>query len=285
MKVLVLGAGFVGTLVAERLRDAGHDLCVTTTTPAKADDLAARFGRAAVLRGSDREAVAREMSGVDAVVVTAGPSAAQAMTPEDRTATYEEILVETARSVVAAGGDAHLVALSALSVYGDAADGEAWVTEDSPVTSSPDASPRCFLEMERTYLGAQRRACVFRCGDVFGPGDPPIGDKVAMAHQYLGGSVPFSADALFYRLHVEDAADAVVHALGHRLTGLHNLTHPEVPPTNAALFDALSVERGLPPLVYRDEIAAPAAPISVARLAGSGFTAARSFDPAYAHLG
>ena len=166
------------------------------------------------------------------------------MTPEDRAATYEEILVQTARSVVAAGGDAHLVALSALSVYGDAADGEAWVTEDSPVTSSPDASPRCFLEMERTYLAADGRACVFRCGDVFGPGDPPIGDKVAMAHQYLGGSVPFSADALFYRLHVEDAADAVVHALGHRLTGLHNLTHPEVPPTNAALFDALSVERG-----------------------------------------
>ena len=103
MKVLVVGAGFVGTLVAGRLRDAGHELCVTTTTPAKAEDLEARFGRVAVLRGSDREAVAREVTGADAVVVTAGPSAAQAMTPEDRAATYEEILVQTARSVVEIG--------------------------------------------------------------------------------------------------------------------------------------------------------------------------------------
>ena len=78
-----------------------------------------------------------------------------------------------------------------------------------------------------------------------------------MAHQYLGGSVPFSGDALFYRLAVEDAADAIVHALESRITGVHNLTHAEVPPTNAALFDAISAAQDLPALVYRDEIASP----------------------------
>ena len=238
-----------------------------------------------MLRGSDRDAVAAAVAGQDAVVITAGPNAQQAMTPEDRQATYQEILVETAESVVAAGGDAHLVALSALSVYGDAANHLDEVTEDSPVTDSQDASPRCFLAMEATYLtGAGDRACVFRCGDVFGEGDPPIETKVAMAHQYLGGSVPFSGDALFYRLYVEDAADAIVHALDQRLTGLFNLTHPEVPPTNKALFDSVGAAQDLPPLVYRDEIAAPTRPISVARLTGAGFTASRSFDQSYAAL-
>ena len=284
MKVLVIGAGFVGSAVAHRLGEAGHHVTVTTTTPAKVPDLETRFGDVVVLRGSDREAVAAAMIGNDAVVVTAGPSAAQAMTPEDRQATYQEILVETAASVVAAGGDAHLVALSALSVYGGAADHLDEVTEDSPVTDSPDASPRCFLAMEHTYLSAAERACVFRCGDVFGEGDPPIAAKVAMAHEYLGGSVPFSGDALFYRLLVEDATAAIAHALDHRLTGLFNLTHPEVPPTNAALFDAVGAEQDLPTLTYRDEIAAPTRPISVARLEATGFTATRSFDPSYAAL-
>ena len=92
--------------------------------------------------------------------------------------------------------------------------------------------------------------------------------------------MPFSGEALLYRLHVDDAADAVVHVLDHRLTGLFNLTHVEVPPTNATLFDRLSAEIGKPALDYRDEIAAPTRPVSVQRLVSSGFTPSRSFDAA-----
>lgn len=279
MKVLIIGAGLVGTAAGLRLRELGHDVAVTTTTPGKVDGLRESFEEVLVLRGSDREAVAAAVDGRDAVVIAAGPSAQRAMTPEDRAASYREILVDTAESVVAAGGTPHLVALSSLSVYGDAANDLPEVTEDSPVTDSPDASPTMFLAMERVYLDqAPGRACVFRCGDIFGAGDPPITDKVAMAHQYLGGSVPFSGAALFYRLHVDDAAEAIVHALGSGLTGVLNLTHAETPPTNATLFDAISVDQGRPALVYRDEIAAPQRPISVSRLSAAGFTASRSYD-------
>jgi nucleoside-diphosphate-sugar epimerase len=286
MNVLVIGAGLVGTEVGARLRALGHEVAGPTTTPAKVDGLREQFDEVLVLRGSDREDVRAAMVGRDAVVVAAGPNAQRAMTPEDRAATYREILVDTAESVVGAGEAPYVVALSSLSVYGNAANDLPEVTEDSPVTDSTDPSPTMFLAMERTYLappesgGAGDRAVVFRCGDIFGAGDPPVEAKIAMAHQYLGGSVPFSADALFYRLAVEDAADAIVHALESRITGVHNLTHAEVPPTNRALFDAISVAQGLPPLVYRDEIAAPTRPISVARLAESGFVAARSYDAA-----
>jgi len=281
MNVLVIGAGLVGTEAGTRLRALGHEVAATTTTPGKVDDLLEQFDEVLVLRGSDREAVAAAMAGRDAVVVAAGPNAQRAMTPEDRAASYREILVDTAESVVAAGDAPYVVALSSLSVYGNAADHLPEVAEDSPVTDSTDPSPTMFLAMERTYLDAAGdRAVVFRCGDIFGAGDPPVEAKIAMAHQYLGGPVRFSGAALFYRLAVEDAADAIVHALENRITGLHNLTHAEVPPTNASLFDAISVAQDLPPLVYRNEIAAPTSPISVARLAESGFVATRSYDAA-----
>lgn len=286
MKVLVIGAGLVGTEVGARLRALGHEVAGTTTTPGKVEGLKEHFDQVYVLRGSDKEAVAAAVAGHDAVVVAAGPNAQKAMTPEDRAASYREILVDTAESVVAAGDAPYLVALSSLSVYGDAADELAEVTEDGPVTDSPDPSPTMFLAMERTYLdGAGDRTCVFRCGDIFGAGDPPVEAKIAMAHQYLGGSVPFSGDALFYRLAVDDAVDAIVHALQHRITGVHNLTHAEVPPTNAALFDAISAAQGLPALIYRDEIASPKAPISVAKLSATGFTATRSYDAATLEAG
>ena len=281
MKVLVIGAGLVGTEVGIRLQALGHEVAATTTTPGRIEGLSELFDEVLVLRGSDRDAVRAAMEGRDAVVVAAGPNAQRAMTPEDRAASYREILVETAESVAGAGETPYVVALSSLSVYGNAADHLPEVTEDSPVTDSTDPSPTMFLAMERVYLDrAGDRAVVFRCGDIFGAGDPPIEAKVGMAHQYLGGSVPFSGEALFYRLAVEDAADAIVHALETRITGLHNLTHAEVPPTNAALFDAISAAAGQPALTYRDEIASPKRPISVARLAASGFVAQRSYDAA-----
>ncbi|MBS4751419.1 NAD(P)-dependent oxidoreductase [Nocardioides sp. zg-ZUI104] len=278
MKILVIGAGFVGSAAAERLKELGHDVTVTATSEEKVARLKERFGKAVVLRGSDVETVNSAVAGMDAVVVTAGPSAANSMTPEERAVTYREILVKTAENVVAAAGpETKLVSLSSLSVYGDAANHLDVIDEDSPVTESSDPSPANFLLMEAAYGRAGDRAVILRCGDIFGEGDPPIGEKVAMAHKYLGGSVPFSGEALLYRLQVNDAADAIVHAIENDLSGVYNLTHPELPPRNAELFDRLSAEQGLPPLVYRNEIASPAKPISVDKLSATGFKAARSF--------
>lgn len=285
MKVLVIGAGFVGSTAATQLAALGHDVTVTATSEEKVALLKERFGQAVLLRGSDAETVAAAVADKDAVVITAGPSAQGSMTPEGRAKTYRDVLVTTAENVVAAAGpNTRLVSLSSLSVYGDAANHLAQIDESSPVTASEDPSPSNFLAMERTYSQAGDRAVILRCGDIFGAGDPPIAEKVAMAHQYLGGSVPFSGTALLYRLHVEDAAAAVVHAVENNLSGVFNLTHSEVPPTNARLFDTLSEQQGLPPLEYRDEIASPSSPISVDRLTATGFKASQSFDPALTAL-
>ena len=75
-----------------------------------------------------------------------------------------------------------------------------------------------------------------------------------------------------------------MHAVENNLSGVFNLTHSEVPPTNARLFDTLSAQQGLPPLEYRDEIASPSSPISVDRLTATGFKASQSFDPALTAL-
>ena len=119
MRVLVLGAGLVGTELARRLRDQGKTVVGTTTTEAKVPALKESCDEVHVLRGSDVAAVARAAEGVDADLWRP---------------------------------DAQLVVLSSLSVYGDAANDLDEVDEDAPLTTSPDASPRTFQAMERTYL-------------------------------------------------------------------------------------------------------------------------------------
>jgi nucleoside-diphosphate-sugar epimerase len=271
MRVLVLGAGLVGRELSQRLLAQGHEVVATTTTPEKVAALQEVATEVHVLRGADTEAVAKAAAGADAVVVCVGPDARRAMSPEERAATYDEVLVQTARSVAAAvPPGARLVALSSLSVYGDAADHLAEVDEDAPLTTADDASPQKFQEMERIYLGLGR-ATVFRCADIFGAGDPPLAEKVRFAHTLLKGSVPFTGDALFYRVHVEDVLAAIEHALNHELDGVYNLTHEGVPATNRDRFDAIGAELGFGPLVFRDELKAPARPVSVSRLTDAGF--------------
>lgn len=269
-RVLVVGCGFVGQAVARRLRARGTHVTGTTTTPDKRDHLATVCDDVVVLRGSDAGAVAAAAAGAGAVVAAAGPAMARSQTPAQRAATYRDVLVATAESVTAAPGAPHLVALSSLSVYGAAAEaGE--VDEDAPLTANPDPSPQCFQAAERLYL-ATGRAAVLRCADVYGPGDPPVEAKIRMVHEHMGGSVPFRPDALFYRVHVDDVAAAVVHAVDQGLTGAFNLTHTERPAANGDVFDGVSRKLGLPPLTYRGEIEAPVVPVSVARLTASGFT-------------
>jgi nucleoside-diphosphate-sugar epimerase len=277
MRALIVGCGLVGGALADSLAADGHQVVGTTTTPGRVEELSARCTEVRVLRGSDAAAVADAAAGCDAVVVAAGPAAARAMTAEERAATYQEVLVETATSVVAAvragGVTGPVVSLSSLSVYGRAADGLDRIDEDAPLTASEDASPRFFQAMERAYLdGLPGQACVLRCADVYGEGDMPVEDKIRMAHTVLKGSVPFRGDALFYRVHVADVVAAARHAVEAGLAGVFNLTHAEAPPTNRAYFDAIGAGMGFGPLVFRDEIETPARPISIDRLLATGFT-------------
>jgi nucleoside-diphosphate-sugar epimerase len=272
MRMLCIGSGLVGSRFGALARAGGNTVIGTTTTPEKLETLAGTFDEMRLLRGSDGSAVAAAARGCDAVVVTAGPSAAQAMSREDRQTSYREVLVDTAESVAALPDSPRLVMLSALSVYGNAADDLDLIDEDSPTTDSDDPSPAMFLAAERTYrTAAETRTTILRCADIYGADDPPIEAKVRMAHEMLGGSVPFGGEALFYRVSVDDVAAAVLFALEKGLHGTFNLTHGDTPATNRELFDRIGTSQGFDPLDFRDEIAAPSRPISIGRLVAAGF--------------
>ncbi|MFG2248224.1 NAD-dependent epimerase/dehydratase family protein [Spirillospora sp. NPDC048823] len=269
MRYLIIGCGHIGTELARRWTSAGHHVVGTTTSPGRVAELGQICSGVAVLRGADREAVARAADGADAVVLTVSPRLQRSFDAAQRVAEYADTLTASARTAVAA--HPRVVFTSSSSVYG-AGDG-ALLDEEAPTTADTDASPRNFVAAEQAVLSSPRGAVV-RIPDVYGhPDDIDYPTRVKFAHDVLGGSVPFSADALLYRIDYRDAAAALDFVVTRELTGVYNAVPDEtVPPTNAAAFGEICETANLPALTYRGEIKTPSVPVTSAKLRTAGFT-------------
>ena len=113
MRILIVGCGLVGKELARQMRAEGHYVIGTTTTPGKVAALEEVCDEVAVLAGGDRDKVHAAAAGADAIVVAAGPAAAQAMTVEDRQRTaaaagkpgHEPVNIQVMRQHGLAAGD------------------------------------------------------------------------------------------------------------------------------------------------------------------------------------
>lgn len=269
MRYVIVGCGNVGMELARRWTARGHAVTGTTTSPGRVGELAEICSDVAVLRGSDEAALVEAVRGADAVVLTVSPRLSRSFDAGRRVAEYADTLAGSARAAAAA--HPRTVFTSSASVYG--AGGGTVIDETGPTTSDEDASPRNFIAAERAVLASPRGAVV-RIPDVYGhPRDIDYPARVRFAHDHLGGSVPFAADALLYRIDYRDAAAALDFVVSEGMTGVYNaFPDAEVPPTNAAVFGEICKAEGLPELTYRAEIRTPAVPVTSARLRAAGFT-------------
>ena len=252
----------------------------TATTPGKVNSLLEKFDEVLVLRGSDREAMRSTFAGREAVVVAAGPPTRRSSMVAPRGAGHgpcreiPRLRVSTSSSSarsVQGTAPYQFVALSSTSVW---ADGPGRAERRSPNRAcspadrpGPDDLPGGGEGLPRPGRRARLRV---RCRRPARAGGLQVEAKVAMARPVPGRLGALSGDALLYRLAVEDAADAVVRGIESRITGVHNLTHAEVPPTNSATSVRPRRPRTSRPSPTATGSPSPQKPISVAPLAPSG---------------
>jgi len=271
MNILLLGMGFVGTKTAELLKQNGHHVVGTTTTPSKVDSLKMICDDVMVVRGDEVDKIKSAASKADLVVVTVGPNLSRASNPATREEEYRQSLSVTTQS--AASAHPRCMFTSSLSVYGDGGAGTDDITEGTPVTQSDNHSPRNYKQAETNIL-ASGQGTVLRFPDVYGSDkDLSYVERVKLGHTLMKGKVPFGPDALLYRIHYADAARAIVHVIENDLRGIYNVVdNRELPPTNKVLFDKLADEAGVGHLEFLGFLKLPARKISGEKFVNTGFT-------------
>ena len=270
MNILLLGMGFIGTKTAALLKQRGHHIVGTTTTPAKVDSLKTLCDDVLILRGDEADKIKNAASKADLVVVTVGPNLSRASNPATREEEYRQSLSVTTQS--AASSHLRCIFTSSLSVYGDGGAGTEDITEETPVTQSNDPSPRNYKQAEANIL-ASGQGTVLRFPDVYGSEkDLSYVERVKLGHTLMKGKVPFGPDALLYRIHFADAAQAIIHVIENDLRSIYNVVdNREIPPTNKVLFDRLAAEAGVEPLEFLGFLKLPARKISGEKFVKTGF--------------
>ena len=270
MKIMILGMGKVGSAVADRLRQDGHQVIGTTTRESRVAEVKKHCDEVAVLVGSDSDKIRAVGKGCDAILVTVAPDVAKAKNKEEREASYRAALVDSCES--AATANKRVIFLSSFSVYGDGGKDLLPITERTPLGNVEEPSAKYYQMAEDAVL-TQEKGCVLRLPDIYGaPNDLSFADRVRLGHKLMGGRVPFGPDAPLYGIHYLDVVAAAIHSINKALVGIFNVCdNGEVPMTNKAIFDKICEREDLPNLTFLDEIKAPNRRISSDKLMETGF--------------
>lgn len=271
MKLLIIGAGNAGLEVASRAKALGWEVVATTTRESRIAEIEQIADRGVVVLGKDRAGVAAAADGADAILCSVSPPVMAARTAEEREASYQDVLVETCKSAAAA--NPRTVFMSSISVYGDGLQGDGdLITEDTPRSTIDEPSTVYFSAAEDAVL-ANPQGTVLRLADIYGhPRDINFTDRVKLAHQHMGGAVPFAGDGRLHRVHVADVARALIYVLENNLTGVYNCVPDLAPsPTNAEAFNRLADAAGVARLNFRGELKTPMKQVSSAKLRAAGF--------------
>lgn len=234
MKVFLIGAtGFIGARVAEKLRNASHEI-VGLARSESATSLLHSAGIRSV-SGDLREpaGILDQVSAADATIWVAGHRLEGAMTPDEVARVLPR---DTYTFIVTTGTGA----------YADTDDGS--VDEDHPLADNQRG--RWQASMESSVLEIREgRTIIIRPTWVYGPDRTRPGwlnTMVNRAAEHGVSYLPEHADYEVSTVHVDDLADLYVHAL-ERAPGGSLFNAPSEPPVHVKrLAEAVAVAAGVP---------------------------------------
>ena len=242
MKLAIIGCGYVGSAVARLWHQAGHEVTVTTTTPAKQQQLQAIASKVAVVTGNDLTGLKQIVAERDVVLLSVG---SKQRTPE----TYRQAYLETAQNVVAAiRATSRVKQLIYTGSYGILKDNSG-ATIDETVTVEPkDEFSAILHQTEQELLSvpeSEFRTCILRLAGIYGPRR----ELIKIFRRVAGSTRPGNGHEYTNWIHLEDIVRAIDFVRAKQLQGIYHLNSDEVL-TLKEFFERLFSAHNLPPVTW-----------------------------------
>lgn len=254
--VLVAGAGDIGLRAARRLAERGHRVFALRRQPVPAADDPWTWVRGDLTAPASLHGLPT----VDAVVFAPAPDRRDE-------AAYRAVFVDGLRHLVEALPEKprRTVFVSSSAVYGE--QGEGWVDEDTP-PAPPGFNGQVLLEAERWLAAADIGGVAVRFAGLYGPGRTQLLERLREGKAV----VPRERQVFANRIHVDDAAAALVHVLALPEPAPVYVGVDDTPLPINVLYDHLADLLGVPrPAEGPGPAGVGSKRLSNARLKASGF--------------
>ena len=223
MDLTIVGCGYVGLALAERLQPRRPQLrlTLTTTSSERLEQLSPLADRVEVCDATDPAQLLGTLQQSSSAVFCLGPKGDRQVDANG----YRHTFVDSFRCLTSLLPQLpdlrQIIYTGSCSVYGDA-EGD-WVDEQTP--PEPDRGHGdVLLESEQLLSGiGDRRVCILRLGALYGPGR----DLDRRLRGLAGLERPGSGAAYSNWLHVADAAGALEAALDGEWAGVVNVVNDE----------------------------------------------------------
>jgi len=225
MRHLIIGCGYVGSRVAERLQKQNLTVEVTTTSPERLEELQPFHPQ--LLRS--KEDLHPLVAHADWILLSVAPK---------KGANYRTTYLDTAKAVLEGSPRGPLVYISSTSVYGDY--GGKVVTEETPV--SPLTSEAEILVKTEELLLTYPETTILRLGEILGPGRELEKRVLSLS----GKTLPGIGENLTNLSPIDLILEGVELVREENLRGVYNLVSDLHVPRRE-LYEKITGEAGLPP--------------------------------------
>ena len=240
MKLIIMGAGYVGMALLHHLQTLPHEIFITTTHKERVIALS-QYGHVLPLDATSNTALKELIDSCDGMVVLVAPCNSQ---------NYEETYLNTAKKIYSSLKDRrtpfYLVYTSSTSVC-EGVQSE-WVTEDMPLNPQ-SKNGKILIETERCYLSCDASVCLLRLGGIYGPGR----ELTDRARRLSGKEMPGKGNESTNHTHLEDIVNAIAFCLKHSLSGIYHLVNDDHPTRNE-LYSSLCQSMMIPNPIWNPNL-------------------------------
>lgn len=246
MKLLLIGAGYVGMALLNVLKNQPHEIYITTTTSSRVEILKGYGKEVLDLNVICDESFAESINQCDGAIILVAPSNLK---------NYEETYLDTAKRVCFSLKDRktpfYILYTSSSSVY-EGLQSE-WVTEEMDL--NPDSiNAKILLETEKYYLKSSDSICILRLAGIYGP-KREWNDR---ARKFSGKEMSGNGDEPTNHIHLDDILAAIIFCLENQITGIYNLANDEHP-TRKYLYSNLCNQMEIPLPVWNEVLSTTSA--------------------------
>ena len=220
MKVAIIGCGYVGTELAQKLCEKKHIVTATTLHPKDLSKIEKVSQKSFILEGSDENAIYEILKDNDVLILSLAANSSK---------DYESTYLKTVETLKTCANklqtEKTIIYISRTKVYGDC-NGQ-WVDESSSLKAKDEES-QVLIKTENILLSLKDfgyKVLIFRSSNIYGPER----DIPALFKSIYKQIIPGHGDYYTNMIHRDDVVNVILYSLENNLEGIFNLADDEHP--------------------------------------------------------